>query len=87
MTACSRSDTSGRTKNAQRCAYVCLFLPCVRDCVPRACQDLEEITLHQLNIEKIDTIGRVCPKLKILYLQNNLIGKIGEERGWGRSRV
>ena len=39
--------------------------------------DLEEISLHQLNLEKIETIGKVCPRLKILYLQNNLIGKIG----------
>jgi len=39
-------------------------------------EDLEEISLHQLNIEKIETISRLCPRLKILYLQNNLIPKI-----------
>ena len=38
--------------------------------------DLEEISLHQLEIEKIETIGTMCRKLRILYLQNNIIGKI-----------
>jgi len=38
--------------------------------------DMEELTLHQLNIEKIEVLGRVCCRLQILYLQNNLIGKI-----------
>ena len=38
--------------------------------------ELEEISLHQLEIEKIDVIGDVCRKLKILYLQNNIISKI-----------
>jgi protein TilB len=38
--------------------------------------DLEEISLHQLHIEKIEVIGSICRKLRILYLQNNLIGKI-----------
>ena len=37
---------------------------------------LEEGALHQQNIEKIEFLGQLCPKLKILYLQNNLIGKI-----------
>ena len=37
---------------------------------------LEEISLHQLNIEKIETIGVLCKKLKILLLQSNVIGKI-----------
>ncbi len=37
---------------------------------------LEEVALHQQNIEKIEVLGQLCPKLKILYLQNNLIGKI-----------
>ncbi|PNH09206.1 Protein TILB [Tetrabaena socialis] len=37
---------------------------------------LEEVALHQQNIEKIEAIGQLCPKMKILYLQNNLIGKI-----------
>eukprot|EP00884_Botryococcus_braunii_P011116 jgi/Botrbrau1/20004/Bobra.200_1s0011.1 len=37
---------------------------------------LEEVSLHQQNIEKIELLGQACRKLKILYLQNNLIGKI-----------
>ncbi|KAF6251492.1 hypothetical protein COO60DRAFT_1675455 [Scenedesmus sp. NREL 46B-D3] len=37
---------------------------------------LEEVALHQQNIERIELLGHLCPKLKILYLQNNLIGKI-----------
>ncbi|KAG2489436.1 hypothetical protein HYH03_012073 [Edaphochlamys debaryana] len=37
---------------------------------------LEEVALHQQNIEKIEVLGKQCPKLKILYLQSNLIGKI-----------
>ena len=38
--------------------------------------DLEEISLHQMEIEKIEAINECCRKLKILYLQNNVIGKI-----------
>ncbi|KAB7503095.1 Protein tilB-like protein [Armadillidium nasatum] len=37
---------------------------------------LEEVSLHQLNIEKIEHLDRWCPKLKILLLQGNLISKI-----------
>jgi protein TilB len=37
--------------------------------------DLEEISLHQLEIEKIEAIND-CRKLKILYLQNNIINRI-----------
>lgn len=37
---------------------------------------LEEISLHQENIEKIEYIQDWCPKLKILLLQSNLIAKI-----------
>lgn len=37
---------------------------------------LEEIALHQQNIERIEVLGHLCPHLRILYLQNNLIGKI-----------
>ncbi|XP_043578624.1 dynein axonemal assembly factor 11 isoform X1 [Bombus pyrosoma] len=37
---------------------------------------LEEIALHQENIEKIELIDRTCRHLKILLLQNNLISKI-----------
>ncbi|CAD7698076.1 unnamed protein product, partial [Ostreobium quekettii] len=37
---------------------------------------LEEVALHQQHIEKIEMLGQICRHLKILYLQNNLIGKI-----------
>ncbi|XP_034947440.1 protein tilB homolog [Chelonus insularis] len=37
---------------------------------------LEEISLHQENIEKIELIDRLCRHLTILLLQNNLIAKI-----------
>ncbi|OAF67671.1 Leucine-rich repeat-containing protein 6 [Intoshia linei] len=37
---------------------------------------LEEVSLHQLDIEKIEHIDNWCRKLKILYLQSNLIEKI-----------
>ncbi|KAF0771722.1 hypothetical protein AaE_002405, partial [Aphanomyces astaci] len=37
---------------------------------------LEEIALHQEEIEKIEVIGTLCRKLRILYLQNNIIEKI-----------
>lgn len=38
--------------------------------------DLEEISLHQMEIEKIEVIGELCRKLRILYLQNNIISRI-----------
>ena len=37
---------------------------------------LEEVSLHQLDIEKIEYIDKWCRELKILYLQSNLIPKI-----------
>lgn len=39
---------------------------------------LEEVSLHQQDIEKIEHIDCWCRNLKILYLQNNLIPRIGE---------
>mmetsp|Transcript_9344 Transcript_9344/g.23011 ORF Transcript_9344/g.23011 Transcript_9344/m.23011 type:complete len:439 (-) Transcript_9344:326-1642(-) len=39
-------------------------------------EDLEELSLHQLNLEKIEVISSCCKHLKILYLQNNLLPKI-----------
>lgn len=39
---------------------------------------LEEISLHQQNIEKLEHIDKWCRDLKILYLQFNLIPKIGK---------
>ncbi|XP_059087799.1 dynein axonemal assembly factor 11-like isoform X2 [Tigriopus californicus] len=38
--------------------------------------NLEEISLHQQHLEKLDYIHRVCAKLKQLHLQDNCIGKI-----------
>eukprot|EP00111_Clytia_hemisphaerica_P020031 TCONS_00059073-protein len=37
---------------------------------------LEEISLHQCDIERLEYIGKWCRDLKILYLQSNLIPKI-----------
>eukprot|EP00054_Salpingoeca_dolichothecata_P025652 m.180726 g.180726 ORF g.180726 m.180726 type:complete len:102 (+) comp25429_c0_seq1:193-498(+) len=37
---------------------------------------LQEISLHQQNLERIELLDTACRDLKILYLQNNLIGKI-----------
>lgn len=38
---------------------------------------LEEISLHQEELESInDILGNTCRKLKILYLQNNIISKL-----------
>ena len=39
--------------------------------------NLEEITLHQFEIEKIEVVGDICRNLKILFLQNNIINRIG----------
>lgn len=40
--------------------------------------NLEEISLHQENIEKIEHIQDWCRELRILLLQSNLIWKIGK---------
>ncbi|XP_068937412.1 dynein axonemal assembly factor 11 isoform X1 [Petaurus breviceps papuanus] len=37
---------------------------------------LEELSLHQQEIQKLENIDKWCQDLKILYLQNNLIAKI-----------
>jgi|AntAceMinimDraft_12_1070368.scaffolds.fasta_scaffold40682_1 protein TilB len=37
---------------------------------------LEEVSLHQQEIEKIEGLGQICRHLKILYIQNNLISKL-----------
>jgi hypothetical protein len=39
---------------------------------------LEEISLHQENIDKIEGLDKWCRHLKILLLQSNLIPKIGK---------
>lgn len=46
---------------------------------------LEELSLHQENIEKIDQIQNYCRELKILYLQGNLIARI--ENLWKLKRL
>ena len=38
--------------------------------------DLEEVSLHQLELERIEVIGTTCRKLRILYLQNNVISRL-----------
>ena len=38
--------------------------------------DLEEISLHQEEIEKIENIEQCCRHLKILLIQGNAIGKM-----------
>lgn len=37
--------------------------------------------MHQQEIERLEHIDKWCRDLKILYLQNNLIGKIGKSSG------
>ena len=37
---------------------------------------MEEVSLHQLEIEKIENLEFYCRHLKILYLQNNIIEKL-----------
>jgi len=39
---------------------------------------LEEISLHQQEIERIELLDKLCRDLKIVYLQSNLIPKIGK---------
>jgi len=38
--------------------------------------DLQEVSLHQHEIEKIECVGKLCKHLKILLLQNNIISKM-----------
>jgi len=37
----------------------------------------QELAIHQEDIEKIELLGQACRHLKILYLQDNLIHKLG----------
>ncbi|NXX77742.1 TILB protein, partial [Urocolius indicus] len=59
------------------------FLAVTEDLVRRRAEhnnceifSLEEISLHQQEIEKLEYLDKWCRDLKILYLQNNLIPKI-----------
>lgn len=38
---------------------------------------LEELSMHMLHIEKLEHFDKLCKKLKILLLQNNIVSKIG----------
>lgn len=38
--------------------------------------DLEELSLHQCELGRLEVLGTLCRKLRILYLQNNVIPKI-----------
>jgi hypothetical protein len=42
----------------------------------RELDSLEELSLHQENIERIEVVNSRCRQLRILYLQSNLIGRI-----------
>lgn len=64
---------------------VCSVPPVTEDMVRRRAEhneceifSLEEVSLHQQDIERIEHIDRWCRDLRILYLQNNLIPRIGE---------
>lgn len=48
---------------------------------------LEELSLHQQDIQRIEHIHKWCRDLKILYLQNNLIPKIGKYRTFVDTQV
>lgn len=37
---------------------------------------LEEISLHQFDLEKIENLDKYCRHLRILFLQNNIIEKM-----------
>uniref|UniRef100_A0A3B4WFX4 Leucine-rich repeat-containing protein 6 n=1 Tax=Seriola lalandi dorsalis TaxID=1841481 RepID=A0A3B4WFX4_SERLL len=62
----------------------CLFCrPVTEDMVRRRAEhneceifSLEEVSLHQQDIERIEHLDRWCRDLKILYLQNNLVPRI-----------
>ena len=41
---------------------------------------LEEVSLHQQDLERIELLDQICRELKIVYLQNNLIAKIENVR-------
>jgi protein TilB len=43
---------------------------------------LEEIALHQENIDRIEGVDKWCRDLKILLLQSNLIPKIGKVQSY-----
>ena len=54
--------------------------------------DVRELALHAQGLERIELLGRACRRLRVLYLQNNLISRIealrrlkveaGRDGGW-----
>ena len=48
---------------------------------------LEEITLHQFDIERIELLEEYCRRLRIVFLQSNQIMKIGMQRPFSMSNV
>ena len=69
--------------------HACMVLPQRAEHNEGMVSTLEEVALHQNNIERIEALGQLCPNLKILYLQSNLISKIQNLHklkagpGWG----
>lgn len=73
---------------------VCFCRPVTEDMVRRRAEhneceifSLEEVSLHQQDIERIEHVDRWCRDLRILYLQNNLIPRIGETSHRGCSET
>lgn len=83
-----QQQASGSLKSLSQSCFVC---PVSEDMVRGRAEhndceifSLEEVSLHQQDIERIEHIDRWCRDLRILYLQNNLIPRIGEAAtsGW-----
>lgn len=41
---------------------------------------LEEVSLHGCDLEDVSSLGHLCRHLKILYLQNNVLSRLGAQR-------
>lgn len=75
-----------RIKHVHYCYYwVITSHPVTEDLVRKRAEhnegqifSLEEVSLHQQDIERMEHIDRWCRDLRILYLQSNLIPRIGE---------
>jgi hypothetical protein len=87
--AANQRGTRAQTCRAQRWWYaIRLFPPNIKHlfelsfnggCIfcLTVIHSLEEVSLHQFEIEKIEFLNQHCRRLKIIYLQNNVISKIG----------
>ena len=51
-----------------------------------ALDTLEEISLHQQKLDRIEYVNRVCTNLKILHFQDNCIDKLENLSRWGREK-